>query len=276
VQGKGAAESIAHAINGLGAHPDVDVIIAGRGGGSLQDLWAFNEEVLLRAIANCNVPVISAVGHEIDTPLSDLVADARATTPTAAGELAVQKFEDLQFTLVHHTEKLHRALSATIGGRRDALKSLEGRLGDPLRLVAEQHQALDDLSGGLTRAMREAIVLARERRVRASARLRNLHPSTRIQMAQSQLRALRRRCTGQGRMLLEQRRRRLSELGHSLDLLSPAANLERGYAIVRDDQGRVLQHAEDVSKGDGLSVILHRGTLDVQVETVHPESDLEQ
>ncbi|MFT5433192.1 MAG: exodeoxyribonuclease VII large subunit [Myxococcota bacterium] len=178
VQGEGAALVIIDAMFALAAIPDVDVIVIGRGGGSLEDLWQFNHEGLVRAIANCPKPVISAVGHEIDTPLTDLVADVRAATPTAVGELVVPIAADLRAHLDQLRSRAARAVNNLVRHERTSLTSLARRLGDPRRSVRDRWLRLDDLRERLDHRTREH--LARQTLRLERLRLRLVDPRTKL------------------------------------------------------------------------------------------------
>jgi len=178
VQGDGAAASVARAIEDLNARDDLDVLIVGRGGGSLEDLWAFNEETVARAIAGSRLPVISAVGHEVDVTIADLVADVRAATPSAAAEIAVPFVPDLRSTLAVTRRRLATALAGTVTRRREKLRAIATtfavrQVPDRLREVA---QTLDDASRRARLAARAALGRARERMADLSARAESLSP----------------------------------------------------------------------------------------------------
>jgi exodeoxyribonuclease VII large subunit len=268
VQGPGAAEAIARGVEVLGAMPDIDVLIVGRGGGSIEDLWAFNEEVVVRAIAACPKPVVSAVGHEVDTLLSDYAADARAATPTAAAELVVPDLEALRDGLADAQDRMARATSRRIERARAELAARRARLADPRRVVAERQQSLDDLEARLEAALRRRLARARERDAKLGGRLHNLHPRLRLRAARAEHATMHRRLAAAMAQRLDARRRRLAELGHALSLLSPTHSLERGYAIVRDAEGRVLRTSADTSAGQPLTILLHRGAVDALVQGV--------
>ena len=157
VQGEGAAEEIAEAISAMNLCDDIDVLIVGRGGGSFEDLWAFNEEVVVRAIFASRIPVISAVGHETDFTLADLVADLRAPTPSAAAELAVPEKADLAATIDLHRSGLLFALRERLKSLREQIRSLQKGLKDPRRLYRESLQRIDDLQGRLIRAGKRSV-----------------------------------------------------------------------------------------------------------------------
>ena len=249
VQGRGAAQAIADAIATLGRHPDIDVLIVGRGGGSVEDLWAFNEEIVVRAMAACPKPVISAVGHEADVPLSDLVADVRAATPTAAGELAVPAMADLQRHLSQRSERM----AACLRRQLDQSQQRQARWAD-----------------GLQRSFGSNLAARRMRRAELAGRLRGLHPRLRVRASETRLRGLEQRLVAGSRSALITRRARLDQALRTLGVLSPVASLERGYAILRDPSKGVVTDASRVARGSQLEVLLHLGSLDVRVDGVHP------
>jgi exodeoxyribonuclease VII large subunit len=250
VQGQGAAASIAAALARLVARrcvagdDGVDVVIIGRGGGAVEDLWAFNEEIVVRAVAACPIPIISAVGHEIDEVLTDLAADVRAPTPTAAGELVVPRRAELEAELARLREHAERAVASALG---------------------QAQQRLDELLARADAAVTRGLGARRERQRHAAARLRGLHPRVRLAAARDHLGALELRLRGAARALLLARARRLAQARRTLGVLSPTASLERGYAIVRTQDGRVVRRARDVAQGAMVDVILHHGQLTATV-----------
>jgi exodeoxyribonuclease VII large subunit len=176
VQGEGAAREIAEGIADMNRFAAVEVMIVGRGGGSLEDLWAFNEEIVARAIAASRVPVISAVGHEIDVTIADFVADARAPTPTAAAEMVVPHKGDLVEQLETLSDRLVGAVDFHIEHARDGLAALVKRLADPSRKLRENQQRVDELSVALLRRFQERLRQLRDRLAQQSGRLSALSP----------------------------------------------------------------------------------------------------
>ncbi|HXG51323.1 MAG TPA: exodeoxyribonuclease VII large subunit [candidate division Zixibacteria bacterium] len=176
VQGDGAAAEIAAAIRELGAHGGVDVMIVGRGGGSVEDLWAFNEEIVARAIAASPVPVVSAVGHEIDFTIADFVADLRAPTPTAAAQMVIPRRADLAERLGALEIQLLRCMRAEVAAARERCDALARRLSDPGRKLRENQQRLDEAALDLVRSFRERLRRSRERLAHAAGRLDALSP----------------------------------------------------------------------------------------------------
>lgn len=238
VQGERAAADVSNGLRRLAQIPGIDVIIVGRGGGSLEDLWAFNEEVVARAIAASPVPVISAVGHETDTTIADLVADLRAPTPSAAAEAAVPVRDDLLLDLEHRMTRLQRALQLGMERRLGALQHGEMRLQAALRFD-QRRRALADLRH----------------------RLAEQHPRARVLRARRTLDQYVARLTPEGPRQVEQGRNALSQAAARLSALSPLAVLDRGYSIARDANGHVLKDAHAVEIGTEVEVLLRAGAL---------------
>ncbi|MBL7077446.1 MAG: exodeoxyribonuclease VII large subunit [Kiritimatiellae bacterium] len=240
VQGPGAAEQVAAGIELLNQRGGLDVLIVGRGGGSLEDLWCFNEEIVARAIAASRIPVISAVGHEIDFTISDFVADLRAPTPSAAAELVVGRKDEF-------TERLD-VLRETLATRlRESLLRARHRLAtarqsyvfrEPRNLVRQHMQRLDAVEMRMGHAMSGQLTQGRQRLVNADTALRHV-----VGMRKERTRAT------------------LDRLSSQLRMLSPLAVLERGYSMTTDAQGRVIQDAKDVKKGDRLTTRLGKGQV---------------
>ena len=264
VQGDGAAEQIARGIDQLSRQEGVDVIIVGRGGGSLEDLWAFNEEPVARAIATATVPVISAVGHEIDMTISDLVADIRAATPSAAAEIVVADRD----ALVGRVDQLRDRLCATLQGtiRRRITRVLEldrrpGLAGWPARLAIRGRHAAE-LTHALTRATRSTLVTRERRLRRAQLRLEGHEPGRRLETSRTRLLVAAERL---GAAIIHRRQRlegRLGDLTGRLEALSPLGVLARGYALCWNaNRTEIIRDTSAVVVGDDLAITLRRGQL---------------
>ncbi len=266
VQGAGAAERIASAIATTDQLPGMDAMIVTRGGGSAEDLAAYNDEAVVRAIAAAGLPVVSAVGHEVDVSLSDLAADRRAATPSQAAEMLVPDHGERSATLGHLSVRLSRGLHQRLSQARERLTALRGRLGEPRTLVLEQGQRFDDLSARLERSMARRL---RQRRSLLEASRRGLeaqHPRRVVAAARLRLSPL-------GPKLGAAMTSRLQGLQHELtgtlgrlEALSPLAVLGRGYAIATTPAGHVVSDAAEVTAGDRLTVRLHRGRVQTVVE----------
>jgi exodeoxyribonuclease VII large subunit len=252
VQGEGAARSVVVALARLLRVPGVDVVVVARGGGSVEDLWAFNDEALARAIAAFPVPVVSAVGHERDVTIADLVADLRVSTPSAA---AVAVFPD------------HAALVRGLGeGQRRLRQAVQRR-------TSEGRSRIDLFHVKLGRAAHQRVVAARRRLDGLGARLGTHDPQRRLARLRAGLAEQGRRLAAQRGALTAARRTRLAGLGGRLRALSPLNVLDRGYAIVRTPEGGVVTDAAAAAAGDALQVRLRRGALDVRVTGRHEEGD---
>jgi exodeoxyribonuclease VII large subunit len=265
VQGDGAAPEIAYAIRRGGRLPGVDVLIVGRGGGSSEDLSAFNEEPVVRAIAGCPVPVVSAVGHEIDVTLADLAADARASTPTAAGEMVVPERARLLGDLQLLERRLAREARHGFAARRAALERLRARLVHPGRQLLLQRQQLDEALGRGEDALRAGLGARRRLLAGLERRLGAHDPRGRLRADRLALDGLLRRAAAAARRLLAARQAALAAAGARLDAMSPLRVLERGYALVRTPAGQVVASAATPRPGDPLSLRFSDGELDVEV-----------
>jgi exodeoxyribonuclease VII large subunit len=255
VQGDGAAGEIVDGIASLNAMGDVDVIIVGRGGGSLEDLWAFNEESVARAIAASKAPVIAAVGHEVDFTIADFVADLRAATPSAAAELVVREKAAVAESLELLRARMQRAATR------------------PLRDLVRR---VDELQGRLQHAGRGSRRRAGHRLELLLARLRAASPFARLRADRHRLERLDGRLREATSRRSVERRHRLAGAVGRLDSLSPLAVLGRGYSLTRTADGRIVRTAREVRPGDPLSVLLYEGRLDCRVERAREDDERPQ
>jgi exodeoxyribonuclease VII large subunit len=266
VQGQGAAERIAAAIDTASARREVDVLLVCRGGGSIEDLWSFNEEAVAYAIANAAMPVISGVGHETDFTIADFAADLRAATPTAAAELAATPRADWMASLQTDATDLRRAMRRTLESANLELDNLSRRLQSPSAQSAHQRLKLVGAASALTHAVRAPL----HRGSVALAQLRSRHAAHR-----PDLRSLRAEVGHQQRCLatamatgLRQRREALAALASQLELLNPQRTLERGYAIVSDAKGKVIYSPSAILPNQLIQVRLAEGSAEVGVASV--------
>ena len=278
VQGDGAAAEVAQGIRELNGLGGVDVIIVGRGGGSLEDLWAFNDEMLARTIAASKVPVISAVGHEVDFTIADFVADVRAATPSNAAELVVKEKRAVVESLVDLTARLRRAASRTVVAHRDHLERTRGRrvLTDPARPLRDLDRRLDDARARLRQAILAAIRRAGHRLELADRGLRGLSPVVRTLNGRRALTNLESRLDRGLRGALDHSRHQLGAAAGRLDSLSPLAVLGRGYSLTRTPEGRIVRTWREVTAGDAVRVLLHEGSLDCRVDATREHDDRPQ
>jgi len=267
VQGEGATEEIVKAVKFFNAMKSVDVLILARGGGSLEDLWAFNEEMVARAIADSEIPTISGIGHESDFTIADFVADVRASTPSAAAELVVQTRREFD----KHIADLRGALAEQMRYRILVLSRRIHELGArpgfrrPLDLLRQQRQRADEMTARLALGLRARLDQSRKRF--AVAHLRIVSFDFRVKIAAFRLR-LERGAADLGiraERLLRSKRERLARLALQLEERSPLRVLERGYAIATDASGAILRDAAQVQIRDSVSLQLHRGRLQTEV-----------
>ncbi len=273
VQGAGAAAEIVRGIERLGDGGECDVLIVGRGGGSLEDLWAFNEEEVVRAVVASSVPVISAVGHEIDLVLSDLAADVRAPTPTAAAEMVVPDREQLREQWARRSEALARGLRLRLVEARRHLAEMSHRMRDPRWVLAAHRMRLDDIvrSGQTALAGR----LAHARRALGDRRLELAahDPRPTLSLARSRLDNGNRRLHRALDASLRERRLQLDSGRAMLSKLNPLSVLARGYSVVSRADGRVVHHSSELAIGDSIAVRLAQGSFRGTVDQVsEPES----
>jgi len=283
VQGEGAAAEIAAAIRLLNEfhgsalrvpRSALDLILITRGGGSLEDLWAFNEELVARAVFVSSVPVVSAIGHEIDFTISDFVADVRAATPSAAAELITEGVFSRREFVADAAGWLSRHVRRLVDDRRAELEQQTRRLSrlHPRRQLNDRLQQLDDLRAGLLRNARQGWRAGEALWRQAHQRLLSVRPAQLLSQHRHALREANRRLTEQARHTLQQLRSHLATADARLGLLSPANVLERGYSITREAAtGRVVREAATVHQGVRLRTQLARGEIDSVVEP-SPES----
>jgi exodeoxyribonuclease VII large subunit len=267
VQGEGAAGRIAEAIDELNALGAVDVIIVARGGGSLEDLWAFNEEVVARAIARSRVPVISAVGHETDVTIADFVADLRAPTPSAAAELVVETQAELVARVAELQQRLSRSLEQWLRQWRDRVWYERRALIDPRRAIETALLRADELDGRLRAALPRLMARRRERLDWQRRRLAAQSPRQTIRSTAEQLGQSRERLVRQVALLTHRWRTGLAHGLARLHSLSPLAILGRGYSIAqRLPDGAILRSVRAVGRGERIRLVLHEGELDATVD----------
>lgn len=271
VQGEGAAGQIAGAIeraNRWQAEGKIhlDALIVGRGGGSLEDLWAFNEEVVARAIAASALPIVSAVGHEVDFSIADLVADYRAPTPSAAAELLSPDQREWLQRLQAAERDLLRLVRRKLADATLQLTHLRQRLKHPGAQLREQAQRLDDLEERLILAQKNLLLRQRSSLALLESRLMSRSPLSRVQQLQRDNLQWRKRLDAAMHQQLQGKTQRLAHLAQLLDSLSPLGTLQRGFAILTDSQGNVMRDASAVAVGDEVEARLAQGRLGLIVK----------
>jgi exodeoxyribonuclease VII large subunit len=273
VQGEGAAESIVAALDKLEKVRGLDVVILGRGGGSFDDLMVFNDERLVRRVVGYRVPIVSAVGHEVDVSLTDLAADARASTPSQAAEMVVADEQSQREALVHVQARMARAMRTELLSGRAALDRLAHRLGDPRGLIEERQQRLDDLGARMQGSVQALAQRKRSELDRLDRRLLARHPKAVVASARGRLGALDVRLTSAVRARLARHRTLLGDRAGTLQALSPLSVLARGYAIATRADGRALRDAREACAGEEIGLRLRAGRLVARVQSVEPPGD---
>lgn len=268
VQGDTAAESLVHAMQQIAAQGDkYDVMIIGRGGGSLEDLWPFNEEEVVRQIYSMPMPVISSVGHETDTTLCDLVADARAATPTAAAEYATPNLTD-ELAGIHQLQsRLLASMQAIIRVRRDQLKRIENSviMREPTRLYDQQIQQVDLLNQRLQNGMQNKLDRYQQNYRLLQQRLISASPVQSVKQMKQQRLFLSKRLTANMQHYLKNQRNRFTQIVQQLDDYSPLKTLERGFVYTTNDQGKTISSTRQIKPKDQLNLHFKDGQVTATV-----------
>jgi exodeoxyribonuclease VII large subunit len=268
VQGDGAAAEIIRALDRFDSIDEIDVVIVGRGGGESRDLSAFNNEALVRHIAALEIPVISAVGHEIDYTLTDLAADLRAPTPSAAAELAVSDARHLVERLDKIKSELTTRVELVVQRCQNRLHRLGIARHDPLREIELNRLRLDRALETLEDGCMQTLRRVGDRLVKARQGFDRFDPLHRIEVERFKLAQVQGELEAGAAHKLGEASRRLQLAGAGLEKLSPTAVLERGYAIVRDAEGAVVRDASQRAPGDMVEITVSRGALDAEVKEV--------
>jgi exodeoxyribonuclease VII large subunit len=266
VQGEGAAQKIAQAIAIASTRAECSVLLLCRGGGSIEDLWSFNEESVARAIVACAIPVIAGIGHETDFTIADFAADLRAPTPTAAAEMAATPHSDWLAALASHAEDLTRAMQRQLADTSQSLDWLSHRLVSPSAYVKQERLKLLGLQTGLVHATRTPLTKARfalmQLRTRCLAQLPKTGPH-RTRLAESA-----RRITARVVAQTAQSSQALSSVASQLQMLNPQRTLERGYAILTDAKGKIVRAPRDLRPRETVTVRLAEGVAQVGIASV--------
>ncbi|HKQ70222.1 MAG TPA: exodeoxyribonuclease VII large subunit [Polyangiaceae bacterium] len=273
VQGQNAAAHVIRAIARLECMRDLDVIIVGRGGGSAEDLMVFNEEAVVRRVAACRVPVVSAVGHEVDVTLTDMAADARAATPSQAAEMVVPDARAAVHAIRHLAARLGRAMHAHLAEDHATLARLRATFAHFRMTLSEHEQRMDDMVARLEQAVRRVHGRRRTEVERLRRRLAARHPRAVIARSRATLGPLEVRCESAIRARVDGDRSRFAERAGRLSAMSPLAVLSRGYAIATTDDGRAIRSADEVTPGETITIRVHRGVVAASVESVHGDEN---
>lgn len=276
VQGEDAPAKIVAAIETAVRRAECDVLIVARGGGSLEDLWSFNDERVARALYACPIPTITGIGHEVDFTIADFVADRRAPTPTAAAELVTPDHAQIQLRLTETTQRLNRRMDQILSQARQRYDWCLHRLKQqhPQQRLLQRSQQVDQLELRLRRAIQGRMQGYVARLEQLQAHLRRHAPDERLRSLRLQQAQLQTRLQRAVNQILTRRADRLAFLGQKLNLVSPLATLDRGYALVTEHtSGKILRWATDVSPGTRITARLAHGELQCTVVDVVPHSD---
>ncbi|HET7521987.1 MAG TPA: exodeoxyribonuclease VII large subunit, partial [Bacillales bacterium] len=267
VQGSSAPASITSAIDKVNELGFIDVMIIGRGGGSIEELWAFNEEMVARRIFASTVPVISAVGHETDYTIADFVADVRAPTPTGAGELSVPHFEELSERIAERQLRLRRAMLERTVSKKERLKRLRGSYAFryPSQLVRQKEQELDRLLDRHVRENKRLVRMKADRLFQANRGLRRHHPEDMFKTADEQRYRLAKTLQREMRKIHKQKAHEFRQTVSKLNVLSPLNIMERGFSLTYDEGGHLIKSTKQVQPSDLVKVRLKDGQLECHV-----------
>ncbi len=270
VQGEQAKYDIAGALETATERNECDVLIIGRGGGSLEDLWAFNEDIVARAIYACPIPTISAVGHEVDFTISDLVADLRAPTPSGAAELVVPDIKTWLDSILTLRIRAIRAIEFETNRRKEQIIQLDGRLQrrNPILLLEQVAQRLDELTARISRALQQRIRMDQLRLQNAVARIRAGNPQPLIREYQQILFKKRLQLSNAIRITIEAEQKRLAVLAAQLHAVSPLDTLKRGYAIVENKRGQLLRSTRELKMQDEITGRLSDGSFTAIIDKI--------
>ena len=272
VQGEAAAPAICRALELVEEQAECDVVLLVRGGGSLEDLWAFNEETVAQAIYECPVPVVSGIGHEVDVTIADFVADVRAATPTAAAETVTPDQNTWLQSFEWYGLRVHQLIEAKIQRRNETLHWLSKRLSQqhPVAVVQRLSQRLDDIEQRLNYAWRYRLQQQQNRHQQLRARLLTATPKQQVSHYRHKLQILGQNLQHHIEQTLQRQKSRLQNNVRTLNAISPLKTLERGYSISQNAEGKAIIHSNEISVGDELQTLLYKGKIVSQVKKITP------
>ena len=270
VQGEAAAPAICRALELVEEQAECDVLLLVRGGGSLEDLWAFNEESVAHAIYECPIPVVSGIGHEVDVTIADFVADIRAATPTAAAETVTPDQSSWLQSLDWYQHRLQQLMTEKIQRQNETLVWLGKRLSQqhPVAVVQRLSQRLDDVEQRLHYAWRYRLQQQQNRHQQLHAQLLTASPAQLLSHYQHRLQILGQNLQHHIEQTLERQKARLQNNVRTLNAISPLQTLERGYSITSNSQGKTISHSSDISVGEEMQTRLHQGKIVSQVKKI--------
>lgn len=270
VQGNKASDEISHAIEIANSRQECDVLIVGRGGGSLEDLWSFNEEQVVKAIFHSKLPIISAIGHEIDTTLSDYVADLRAPTPSAAAELVSQDNSEIIHKITLQQQRLIQAISQLATYKKQAIEHVNHRLQQvhPEQQLLGQQQKADELELRLEHAIKREFTRFKNSPAQLKQRLLHASPSNMLSYKLDHIKQQEQRLSQAIQHINQQQSAKFGHLVEQLHLVSPLATIARGYSITRDEKCHVVKSINNVTVGKEISVQVNDGKITAKVLTI--------
>lgn len=270
VQGEGAAQKIAKMINTADERKESDVLILSRGGGSLEDLWAFNEEPVARAVFNCNTPLVCGVGHEIDFSIADFVADQRAPTPSAAAELVSPDMNKVYLQLQRYSEQLIRLQQQRLKQLQQNLIHLSKQLSSPKQQLQQQAQRIDEYSLRLKHQIEKQFSVNKISLAKLSGKINEQNPVDKIERHKQLLINLQSQLKRSITSIIDRSQQQVSTINQILETVGPAATLERGYAIVTDNKsGNIVRNTDDLNTGDQIRVRLSKAEIDSTIDEIH-------
>lgn len=271
VQGSQAKFDVAHAINTANMRKECDILLVGRGGGSLEDLWCFNEEIVVKAIYDCSIPVISAVGHEIDTTLSDYAADLRAATPSAAAELVSSSIEEKLQRLVSLNQRIQQAVQRNNTYNITKLNHIKHRLSllHPSQKLTVQQQKFDELSFRLNNNLHQFKTRLTQKKTRCKERLLLQSPLKNIQINQQKVNEWSARLINAVQIHKKSKQKQFQFTIERLNLVSPLATIARGYSVTKNVKGKIITSIEKTQVGDDISIQLADGYISAKVTNLN-------
>lgn len=269
VQGGEAPEQLINAVLIADQSPDYDAILLCRGGGSIEDLWAFNSETLARTIFECEKPIVSAVGHEVDFTIADFVADVRAPTPSAAAELMSPNVEEILMQFSRIESQLNTSIRLLIERRIENLIHLSKRLKHPRDVIQQWHQRLDFIESKLVTQANKKLQQHAQKIELLQQKLRHLSPAYKIDQLNQHISQIRDAITRSMHYTIENKSNQYAQFVSQLDIVSPLATIKRGYSVTRDTNNNIVKSVDQIRDGDAISVQVSDGKVEAQVNTTY-------